>query len=358
MLALQKTLDSPWEVARVSLRQDLDTIQTVLNRRWGQTFGAANLLPASSISGAAAFSRVSDTNVILTLGGSPTTALLAATSITASWSGVLAYARGGTNIGTAWTQGSIFFAGATTFLQDNAHLFWDAVNNYLGVRTNAPANAIDVIDTIAGPLGIRVKNMSTAGGNTHASLFVENSSSYGQLFKAGTGYVGYKNIAAGDLGFFNITAGHISILNDFGNINFAPNGMSAAMMTITNSGVAIGFTTASAYLHLHAGSTVAGSAPLKINSGALLTTAEAGAVEFLTDDFFATITTAAARKAFVLDDGTRLTSGKYPKASTNGRLIDGPTPLAGIKVYWVSDTSGGVVNRKLTFTDGILTAET
>jgi len=55
---------------------------------------------------------------------------------------------------------------------------------------------------------------------------------------------------------------------------------------------------------------------------------------------------------------TGLTSGKYPKISTGGLIIDGPTPLAGTKIYWVSDTSGGAVNRKLTFTDGILTAET
>lgn len=34
------------------------------------------------------------------------------------------------------------------------------------------------------------------------------------------------------------------------------------------------------------------------------------------------------------------------------------TPLAGTKVYYVSDSSGGTLNRKLTFTDGILTAET
>lgn len=53
-----------------------------------------------------------------------------------------------------------------------------------------------------------------------------------------------------------------------------------------------------------------------------------------------------------------LTSGKYPKISTSGLLIDGPTPLAGTKVYYVSDSSGGAVTRKLTFTDGILTAET
>jgi len=32
--------------------------------------------------------------------------------------------------------------------------------------------------------------------------------------------------------------------------------------------------------------------------------------------------------------------------------------LAGTKVYYVSDTSGGTVNRKLTFVDGLLTGET
>lgn len=32
-------------------------------------------------------------------------------------------------------------------------------------------------------------------------------------------------------------------------------------------------------------------------------------------------------------------------------------PLAGTKIYYVSDTSGGAVTRKLTFTDGVLTAE-
>ncbi len=33
-------------------------------------------------------------------------------------------------------------------------------------------------------------------------------------------------------------------------------------------------------------------------------------------------------------------------------------PLAGTKVYYVSDSSGGAVNRKLTFTNGVLTSET
>jgi hypothetical protein len=52
----------------------------------------------------------------------------------------------------------------------------------------------------------------------------------------------------------------------------------------------------SAQLHLPAGTATANTAPLKFNSGTLNTTAEAGAVEFLTDDFYATITTSAVRK--------------------------------------------------------------
>lgn len=46
----------------------------------------------------AALTRVDDTNVTLTLGGSPTTALLAATSLTLGWTGQLAASRGGTGI--------------------------------------------------------------------------------------------------------------------------------------------------------------------------------------------------------------------------------------------------------------------
>ena len=34
------------------------------------------------------------------------------------------------------------------------------------------------------------------------------------------------------------------------------------------------------------------------------------------------------------------------------------TPLAGSKIYYVADSSGGAVTRKLSFTDGVLTSET
>lgn len=76
-----------------------------------------------------------------------------------------------------------------------------------------------------------------------------------------------------------------------------------------------------AWLHLPASTTAANTAPLKFTSGTLMTTAEAGGVEFLTDDFYATITTGAARKPVVLADAA-LTSGRVSYNTTNGRQTD------------------------------------
>lgn len=86
-------------------------------------------------------------------------------------------------------------------------------------------------------------------------------------------------------------------------------------------GIGITPTNITARLHLPAGSTAASSAPLKFTSGSLLTSAEAGAMEFLTDKAYLTITTGTARKEFTLNDGA-LTSGRIPFATTNGRLTD------------------------------------
>jgi hypothetical protein len=82
-----------------------------------------------------------------------------------------------------------------------------------------------------------------------------------------------------------------------------------------------------AKVHIAAGSTAASSAPLKFTSGSLMTTAEAGAVEFLTDKYYGTITTGAARKEFALNDSA-LTLGSLVGVTTNGRLTSTSTPTA------------------------------
>ena len=60
-------------------------------------------------------------------------------------SGTLPVTNGGTGASTAFTAGSIVFAGAGgTYSQDNSNLFWDDTNNRLGLGTPTTTNRIDV----------------------------------------------------------------------------------------------------------------------------------------------------------------------------------------------------------------------
>lgn len=73
-------------------------------------------IPASDIASGAALTRTNDTNVTATLGGSPSSALLAATSITLGWTGTLAAARGGFGADVSGSSGVPLFAtGTPTF---------------------------------------------------------------------------------------------------------------------------------------------------------------------------------------------------------------------------------------------------
>lgn len=63
----------------------------------------------------AALTRVDDTNVTLTLGGSASTALLNAASITAGWTGQLSIARGGTNTTATPTAGAVAYGTGTAY---------------------------------------------------------------------------------------------------------------------------------------------------------------------------------------------------------------------------------------------------
>lgn len=93
----------------------------------------------------AALTKTDDTNVTLTLGGSASTALLNAASLTLGWTGTLAVSRGGTGTGTAFTTGSVLFAGASgVYSQDNANFFWDDSNNRLGIGTSSPGRLLEL----------------------------------------------------------------------------------------------------------------------------------------------------------------------------------------------------------------------
>lgn len=61
----------------------------------------------------AALTKTNDTNITLTLGGTPATALLQAASITAGWAGTLAGSRGGLGAAITASNGGIYYSTAT-----------------------------------------------------------------------------------------------------------------------------------------------------------------------------------------------------------------------------------------------------
>lgn len=133
----------------------------------------------------AALTRVDDTNVTLTLGGTPATALLQATSITAGWSGTLAATRGGTGTGT-YTLGDILYSSATNTLAklggntttakqylsqtgdgvNSAAPVWSAVaaGDITGLGTMATQNATSVAITGGTINGVTIGGTTPAAG--------------------------------------------------------------------------------------------------------------------------------------------------------------------------------------------------
>lgn len=79
-------------------------------------FGNATGSPATpSYTLAGALTKVDDTNITLTLGGAPTTSLLAATSLTLGWTGQLAVTRGGLGLSST-AQGDLYYGSASNVI--------------------------------------------------------------------------------------------------------------------------------------------------------------------------------------------------------------------------------------------------
>lgn len=75
----------------------------------------------------AALTKTDDTNVTLTLGGSASTALLNAASLTLGWTGQLSTTRGGTGL-SSFTANGILYASNTSALSTSANLTFNGSN--------------------------------------------------------------------------------------------------------------------------------------------------------------------------------------------------------------------------------------
>jgi len=114
---------------------------------------------------------------------------------------------------------------------------------------------------------------------------------------------------------------------------------------LDNTGnIGIGNITPTALLHIKAGTATANTAPLKLTSGTLNTTAEVGAVEFLTDAYYGTITTGAARKTFAF-----LESPTFTGTVTAPTIVS--TVVVRLKGYTVATLPAGTQGDTAFVTD-------
>jgi hypothetical protein len=126
----------------------------------GPTTGAAAVptfraLVATDVPGSA-LTRTNDTNVTLTLGGSASTALLNAASLTLGWTGQLATTRGGTGL-SSFTANGIVYASSTSALATGSTLTYDG-NSVINSSAGSGANSY----------GFNVSSSLTGATNNYA----------------------------------------------------------------------------------------------------------------------------------------------------------------------------------------------
>lgn len=112
----------------------------------------------------AALTKVDDTNVTLTLGGTPATSLLRAVSLTLGWTGILSSSRGGT--GNGFTKFSGPATSEKTFTLPNASdtvVCYGVAGSFTAAQTFLNSSGIKILDTNAShTLGLVVGSNLTA----------------------------------------------------------------------------------------------------------------------------------------------------------------------------------------------------
>jgi hypothetical protein len=168
-------------------------------------------------------------------------------------------------------------------------------NFALSIRTN---NAARINITNAGAVSLPDGSL-TVGGTTNGVINIQSS-------------------AASTRGSIDLSSNNPRLNSATGTWVFASAG--ATVINMNGTGICVGCGSGpTARIELLAGTTAI--APLRFNSGPLLTTPLVGIEEFLTDKRYTTITTGTARKEYALWDAAS-TSGRVGFTTTNGRLLD------------------------------------
>ena len=120
---------------------------TAANGGTGQSsYAVGDLLYASTTTALSKLADVATGNALIS-GGVGVAPSWGKIGLTTHVSGTLPVGNGGTGTATAFTAGSVVFAGASgVYSQNNASFFWDNTNNRLGINSSSPTHTFYVAD--------------------------------------------------------------------------------------------------------------------------------------------------------------------------------------------------------------------
>lgn len=128
----------------------------------------------------------------------------------------LGVTRGGTGTTTAFTAGSVLFAGASgVYTQDNSSFFFDNTNNRLGLGTTSPSSYFHIAQT-----GTTVDTLCTLQGQKTTMRVVSNNDNPQLIFQRTGGTAGTFGEVQIGIDFTDVGSGTLTnvvrVLTDFG----------------------------------------------------------------------------------------------------------------------------------------------
>jgi len=206
---------------------------------------------------------------------------------------------GGIMVGDILMTGNKIIGGSTTtsdlILQTTSGVGTTGADMHFLVGNNGAIEAMTILNNADVGVGTITPDIYSVG-NGHKFFTISNPTAGKSAYLTLAG----STVGGGEIDFGNQTTRYFVITGDSNSLNLMGDsgGFNLGISILLNGSVGIGMGAPAARLHLTAGSSVATTAPLKFTTGALLASPEAGAVEFLTDAYYATITTGLVRKTF------------------------------------------------------------